>query len=106
MGSWLLRPIPKDTPLDSIRDPLVLRRGQIRRAHGRPDREVAAGDVVADPRRRDVLAVSDNAADRHRVAEVTVRAQHRRRALLSVGAAPQLVDRCGVVLSENLHISW
>lgn len=40
-----------------------------------PHRLVAAVDVEADADRRDVLAVSDHAADRHRIADVAVGAE-------------------------------
>ena len=49
---------------------------------------VTAGDVIADARGRDVLAVGDYAADRHRVPEVVVR--HERHAIRSALAGGHL----------------
>jgi len=92
----------RHAPFDLIRDPLVVLGCEIGCAERRPHREVAARDVVADARRRDVVAIADHAADRHRVAEMSVGAEHRRCAGLRGGAALQLLDGRRVVPPENL----
>jgi hypothetical protein len=73
------------------------------RAQVRSHREIAARDVVADAARRNVIAVADDAADRHGVPEMTVGAQYGRRAVLGRGAAFELLDRRLVVLPEDPH---
>ena len=93
----------RDAPLYGVRDPDVIGRRQIGRAKIGADREVAARDVVADTRWRDVLAITHDAADRHRIPEMTVGAEHGRRVPLRRGAPFQLLDRRLVVVAEDLH---
>ncbi len=66
-----------------------------------PRRHIAAGDVEADAGDRDVLRIGHDPADRLRVAEVAVGAQHRSRRRADRGAARQLRDRARVVLAED-----
>ena len=49
--------------------------------------------------------ITDDPADRHRVAEVAVGAQHGRHVPFGGGAAFELRDGVGVMLAENLHDS-
>jgi hypothetical protein len=65
-----------------------------------PDGHVAAGDVVADRRRRDQPLVADDAADRHRVTEMVVRAEHRG----APSSPPGTLDlRAHVVVDRSEH---
>jgi hypothetical protein len=50
-----------------------------------------------------VLAVRDDAADGHRVAEMPVGAQHARRAWLGRNAPAELINRPFIVTTINLH---
>jgi hypothetical protein len=64
-------------------------------------RHVAAGDVEADAADRDVLLIGDDAADRHGVAEVPVRAQHGAGHAADAHAAVHLRQGALVVLTED-----
>ena len=66
-----------------------------------PRRHVAAGDVEADAGDRDVLRIGHDPADRLRVAEVAVGAQHRSRRRAYRGTTRKLRDRARVVLAED-----
>ena len=70
-----------------------------------PRRHVAAADVKADARDRDVLLVGDHAADRLRVAEVAIGAQNAAGDAADAHAAPHLRDGALVMLAENLQVS-
>ena len=58
------------------------------------------------PRWRHVIAIADDAADRHRVAQMSVGAQHRRRLPFRRGAALQLLDGRLVVVAEISCRLW
>ena len=75
--------------------------GDVHRAQGSFRRQVAAPDVVADARRRNEPAVGDDAADRHRVADVPVRTEHPTGAALSGNAALELRDGPAVMGAED-----
>jgi len=67
-------------------------------------RHVAAADVEADARDRHVLLVGDHAADRLRIAEVAVGAEHAARDAADAHAAPHLLDGALVMLTEDLQV--
>src|SRR5439155_25628155 len=69
-----------------------------------PRRHVAAADVEADARDRDVFLVGDDAADRLRIAEVAVGAEHAARNAADAHAAPHLRDGALVMLTEDLQV--
>jgi hypothetical protein len=94
-----------DAARDLVGDARVLSIADVRRVQMGADRQVAARDVVPDAARRDVIAVADHAADRHRIAEVSVRAEHRLRAGSRCGTAFELLDRRRFVLAENLDVA-
>ena len=64
-------------------------------------RHVAAGDVEADAADRDVVLVGDHAADRLRVAEMAVGAEHAADHAAVLHAARHLLLGALVVLAEN-----
>jgi hypothetical protein len=66
-------------------------------------RHVAAGDVEADPADRDVLLVGDHAADRLRIAEMSVGTEHAADHAAVLHAAHHLLLGALVMLAENLH---
>ena len=78
----------------------VLDRG-VRRVQ--PHRHVAAADVEADAGNADLLLVGDHAADRLRIAEMTVRADHAGDDVADRHAVAHLRNRGLVVLAENLE---
>jgi hypothetical protein len=91
-----------DLPSDIIEDGVDPRLDLCRRrveAH----RHVSAGNVEADAADRDVLLISDNAADWMRIAEMAVGAEHAGDSAADLHAALHLRDRLGVVLAVNLH---
>src|SRR5215470_16808107 len=69
-----------------------------------PRRHVAAADVEADARDRDMLLVGDDAADRLRIAEMAVSAEHAARNAADAHAAPHLLDGALVMLTVNLQV--
>ena len=91
-----------DAPEDLVHDPRQVGLHVAEREVGE-HRLVAAADVVADARRAEVLAVGDDAADRLRVADVTVGAQHALAAVLRLDAALELRDGPLVVVAEDPH---
>ena len=72
----MLRPSPKLTLAAICLDQRAGPVGDRLPRHIELHRHVAAGDVEADAADRDVLLVGDHAADRLRIAEVAVGAQH------------------------------
>ena len=68
------------------------------RAHGL----VAAADVVADARRRDVALVGDAAADRLRVARVMVGAEHAELGVARLHAPLELLEAAFVDGAKGL----
>ena len=67
-------------------------------------RHVAAADVEADARDRDMVLVGDHAADRLRIAEVAVGAQHAAGDAADAHAAPHLRDGALVMLAVDFQI--
>ena len=63
---------------------------------------VAAADVVADTRRRDVSLVGDAAADRLRVARVVVGAEHAEVGVAGLHAPLELIEAAPVDRAERL----
>ena len=63
---------------------------------------VAAADVVADTRRRDVSLVGDAAADRLRVARVVVGAEHAEVGIAGLHAPLELIEAAPVDRAERL----
>jgi hypothetical protein len=83
--SWAITPTRS-----SICDFRTSRRGQI-----------AATDVEADAGNRDVILIADDAADRMRVTEMPVGAQHATRHAADLHAAIHLRECALVVPAEN-----
>ena len=81
----------RDPRHDRVHDPRQFGR-DLRAPQVGPHGLVAAADVVADARDRDVVAVRDRAADRLAVADVPVGAQDADRAVLGRHAALELRD--------------
>src|SRR5262249_18431612 len=67
-------------------------------------RHVAAADIEADARDRHMLLVGDHAADRLRIAEVAVGAEHAARNAADAHAAPHLLDGALVMLTVDLQV--
>src|SRR5262249_34447258 len=65
---------------------------------------VAATDVVADARRRDMTLVGDAAADRLRVARVMVGAEHAELGVARLHASLELVEAALVDVAEGLDL--
>ena len=68
-------------------------------------RLVAAADVVADARRRDVALVGDAAADRLAVARVMVGAEHAEVGVAGLHAALELLEAALVDRAERLDLA-
>jgi hypothetical protein len=69
--------------------------------HVQADGLVAASDVVPDTRRADHAVVRHDAADRHRVSQVVVAHQRRRRDFLVLETTLDLFHRAGVRLAPH-----
>ena len=95
--------MPNEITLDTSRmiSPSLIVNGGERRIE--PHRHVAAADVEADPGNADLLLIGDDAADRLRIAEVSVRTDHTSHDVADCHAIAHLSDRCFVVLAEHLE---
>jgi hypothetical protein len=85
-----------DDLVHHVRDRDVVVDGEVR-----TDRLVAAGNVVADARRRDAIAVGDDSADRLRVPRVVVCAEDGEIGAAGLGAEGELVERTLIQLAER-----
>jgi hypothetical protein len=72
--------------------------------HVEANRHVAAADVVADAADRDMLLIGDHAADRLRVAQMPVGAQHAADHAADTHAARHLRLGARVMLAEDLEL--
>ena len=81
-------------------DPVVDRCARHVEAH----RHVAAADVVADAADRDMLLIGDDAADRLRIAEVPVGAQHAADHAADTHAARHLRLGARIMLAEDFEV--
>src|SRR5207237_6459987 len=99
----------RDPPRDLVHDRLDTATGvEVVARQLRPRRLVAAADVVADARRRDVALVGDAAADRLAVAGVVVGTEDAELGVAGLHAPLQLVEASLVDGSERLdraHLS-
>src|SRR5437588_7151096 len=81
----------RHAPLDRIGNPTVLARVEIGGAEIRADRQIAARNVISDARGRYVLAITNDSADGHRVAEMTISAEDCGRVWFGACASGQLL---------------